>query len=92
MLEKAKASGAGILALKTLGKRALRAGETRKWPKCWYVPLDDPEEALLATRFTMSLPVTAGPCPGQPELFRLFCAAAEQFTPLTPEDAAWSRR
>ena len=88
VLAKASELGTGILALKTLAKRPWQDGEERIWPKCWYRPIDDPEEALQAARFTLSLPVTACVCPGHAELFRLLCAAAEQFTPLTPEEAA----
>lgn len=88
VLQRANELGVGVLALKTLGKRAWQEGEARRYPKCWYCPVDDPEEALLATRFTFSLPITAGPCPGDARLFRLFSDAADNFTPLTPQDEA----
>ena len=92
VLEKATALGIGILALKTLANHPWREGETRTWPKCWYCPTNDPDEALLATRFTLSLPVTACVCPGHAELFHLICDTAERFTPLTAEEEAMIAR
>ena len=78
----------GILALKTLAKRRWREGEQRKWSKTWYSPVDTYEEASLAVRFTFSKPITAGTSPGHMELLSWMCDAAEQFTPLTPEEDA----
>ncbi len=87
VVEKAQALGAGILALKTLAKGPWREGEERRWPKCWYHPIEDTEEALPAARFTFSLPVTAAPSPGHAELFRLFCNVSERFSALSEEEA-----
>ena len=80
--------GVGILALKTLGLRRWLPEEERKWKKTWYKPIDDPQEALLAARFTLSRPITAAVAPGQAELLWLLCDAVEQFTPLTEEEEA----
>ncbi len=87
VLARATELGTGILALKTLAKRPWHEGEERVWSKCWYRPIDDPEEALPAARFTLSLPITACVCPGHVELFRLLCTAAERFSPLTSQEA-----
>ncbi|MFB0546164.1 MAG: aldo/keto reductase, partial [Anaerolineae bacterium] len=56
VLEKAQEKGVGILGLKALAKRKLKEGEEQKWPKCWYAPVDDPDEASLALRFMLSKP------------------------------------
>lgn len=73
--ETALARGTGVLALKALAKRPLREGEPKKWPKCWYVPLDTLPEARAALAFTLSRPVTAAVCPGHAELLWLACDA-----------------
>jgi hypothetical protein len=78
----------GILALKTLAKRKWKEDEQRRWTKAWYSPVDTYEEARLAVRFTFSKPITAGTSPGHAELLWWMCNAAEQFTPLTPEEDA----
>jgi predicted aldo/keto reductase-like oxidoreductase len=77
----------GILALKTLAKRAWAEDETRNWSKTWYKPVESYAEASLAVRFTLSQPVTAGVTPGHIELLRWMCQAAEEFHPLTEEEA-----
>lgn len=88
VLEKAEKKGVGILGLKALAKRKWKESEERKWPKCWYAPVDSPEEASLALRFTLSLPVTAAVGPDHAELLWWACDAAEQFKPLSKEEAA----
>jgi aryl-alcohol dehydrogenase-like predicted oxidoreductase len=76
----------GILALKALALRSLEEGEQRPREKCWYVPIDNPEDARLGTRFTLSLPVTATVSPGHEELLHWLCDAAENATPLTTDE------
>ena len=86
VVKKAREKGIAILALKALAKRKLREKEERKWPKCWYMPVENFEEASLALRFTLSLPVTAAVSPGHAELLWWACDAAEEFKPLTREE------
>jgi predicted aldo/keto reductase-like oxidoreductase len=88
VLEKAQGKGMGILALKSLAKRQWEEGEERVWPKCWYAPVDTFEEASLALRFTLSKPITAAVSPSHAELLWWACDAADQFTPLSEEEAA----
>jgi aryl-alcohol dehydrogenase-like predicted oxidoreductase len=73
--EAARQKGAAILALKALAKRPLRKGEQKKWPKCWYVPIDTLPEAMTALAFTLSRPVTAAVSPSHAELLWLACDA-----------------
>jgi aryl-alcohol dehydrogenase-like predicted oxidoreductase len=82
VLQRAKEDELARLALKTLAKRRWRPGEVKNWPKCWYKPVESFEEAEIATRFTLSMPVTAGVSPGHFELFRWMCDAAEKLGPL----------
>ena len=84
VLDAAKKRGMGILALKALCKRPWRdEAEKKAWPKCWYKPVDTPEEASLALRWTLSLPVTAAVSPSHAELLWWACDAADKFTPLS---------
>jgi aryl-alcohol dehydrogenase-like predicted oxidoreductase len=87
-LEKAQEAGVGILALKSLAKRKWKEGEEKTWSKCWYAPMDTFEAVSLALRFTLSKPVTAAVSPGHAELAWWACDAADQFTPLSEEEAA----
>lgn len=86
-LEKAQEKGLGALAIKALAKRKWKEGEDRKWSKTWYSPVDTPEEASLALRFTLSKPITAAVCPSHVELLWWACDAADRFTPLSAEEA-----
>jgi aryl-alcohol dehydrogenase-like predicted oxidoreductase len=87
VLIKAQEKGLGILALKTLAKRKWEENEERKWQKCWYAPVDSYDEARLALRFTLSKPITAAVSPGHIELLRWACDAADEFKPLSQEEA-----
>ena len=83
VVEMADEKDMGILALKTLAKRAWKEDEERDWSKTWYSPVDSYEEAELAVRFTLSKPVTAAVSPGHAELLWWACDAADNFKPIT---------
>ncbi len=86
VLKKAKEKGIGILAIKALAKGAREKDEKSKWEKCWYTPLDDFEEASLALRFTLSMPVTSAVSPSHAELLWLACDIADSFKTISPEE------
>lgn len=88
VLEKAQTKGVGLLALKALAKRKWKEGEERKWPKCWYAPVEDSDEASFALRFVLSKPITAAVSPSHAELLWWECDAADHFEPLSEEEAA----
>jgi len=74
ILAKAKAKGMARMALKALAFGKWPAGmkeSDRKYPKCWYEPIDDPEMARLALRFTLNQEVTAAVPPGDERIFDL---------------------
>jgi aryl-alcohol dehydrogenase-like predicted oxidoreductase len=74
ILAKAKSKGMARMALKALafGKWPANIKESdRKYPKCWYEPIDDPEMARLALRFTLNQDVTAAVPPGDERIFDL---------------------
>jgi aryl-alcohol dehydrogenase-like predicted oxidoreductase len=74
ILAKAKSKGMARMALKALafGKwpAALKESD-RKYPKCWYQPIDDREMARLALRFTLNQDITAAVPPGDERIFDL---------------------
>jgi predicted aldo/keto reductase-like oxidoreductase len=74
ILAKAKSKGMARMALKALalGKWPASIKESdRKYPKCWYEPIDDRELARLAMRFTLNQEITAAVPPGDERLFDL---------------------
>lgn len=74
ILAKAKSKGMARMALKALAFGKWPAGlkeSDRKYPKCWYQPIDDREMARLALRFTLNQEVTAAVPPGDERIFNL---------------------
>ena len=61
-------------------------GATKTHAKCWYEPLDTPEDAAMGLRFTLSHPVTAAIPPGDETLFAMALKLAAGFTPLSPAE------
>ncbi|MDZ7836726.1 MAG: hypothetical protein U5N58_01625 [Actinomycetota bacterium] len=57
-----------------------------KWVKCWYEPLESFEDASLALRFTLSLPVTSAVSPSHAELLWLACDVADSYKAITTEE------
>lgn len=84
ILEKAKSKGMARLALKALAFGKWPAGlkeSDRKYPKCWYQPIDDPEMARLALRFTLNHDVTAAVPPGDERIYDLALEIASAALP-----------
>ena len=65
-----------------MAKRKWLEDEERTWSKTWYRPVDSYEEARLAVKFTLSLPITAAVTPGHIELLRWACDAADELEPI----------
>jgi predicted aldo/keto reductase-like oxidoreductase len=85
VLAAAKSRRAGRLALKSVA-RTFWPKDGRKYDKCWYQPYDDPEQAELAFRWTLSQDITAAISPGQHDLFPMMMDLAENFRPITAEE------
>lgn len=88
VVDKAVEKGAARLALKGLAYGRLAQGAQKRYAKCWYEAIDEPELASLALRFTLSQPITAAIPPGEAPLFRLAMDIAEQYAPLSEAEVA----
>jgi aryl-alcohol dehydrogenase-like predicted oxidoreductase len=86
VMKKAKMLGVARLGLKSMAHGRWRRGEERKYPKCWYRPIDDRALAREALRFTLSEDVTAAIPPGDERLFRMAVDLAGDLPPFTPEE------
>lgn len=86
VMERATKEGVARLALKMLAHGPWPEGVTKRYPKTWYEPIDDPEAARKAVRFTLSEDITAALPPGDIRLFNLAVSLAAEFHPLTPEE------
>lgn len=86
ILEKAREKKIARLALKGMAHTTWPKGlpaEQRKYRKCWYEPLDEPEKARLALSWTLSQEITAAIPPGEANLFELALSIGASFVPLT---------
>ena len=87
VLARAQQKKMGILALKTLAKRPWPSNADRSaHPNCWYEPFTDPEEALMALRFTLSHPVTTALMPADATCLKLGLRLAPKFSPLNGDE------
>jgi len=86
VIKAAKAKGMGMLALKAMARSPWPEGARHDYPKCWYQPVSDLEEAALALRFTLSEPITAAIPPGENRLFQMALSIAQRFKPLTQKE------
>lgn len=88
VIERAKAKGVARLALKAMARQSWPDGAKAKSPfkKCWYQPLNDPEEQELGLRFTLSQPITAAIPPGEEKLFRRAVDLAMDLKPITADE------
>lgn len=97
ILAKAKQKGMARMALKSLawGKWPASIKESdRKFPKCWYQPIEEREFARLALRFTLNQEVTAAVPPGDERIFDLALQLASEPLPklTVPEMALLKTR
>lgn len=86
VIEQAVKRNVSRIALKALALSPWRKREVRKYPKCWYRPVEDRGLARQALRFTLSEGVTAVLPPGDERLFRLTLELAPELTPMSREE------
>lgn len=86
VVEKAKAKGMGIIAIKPMFRGLWAPGaerSARKWRMGWYQPVSDPAEVDMALRFTLSQSVTTAIPPSDVRLVRLAIDIAPNYRPLS---------
>jgi aryl-alcohol dehydrogenase-like predicted oxidoreductase len=89
ILEHAKKKGVTRLALKAMAHTKWPEGAQHpEYPNCWYQPVDTPELARKAVRFTLSQDVTAAIPPGHERLWQMALDAARGFKPLSQSEQA----
>ncbi len=86
IMAKAKEKGVARLALKAMALTKWKQDEIHTYPNAWYRPIDDPELAHRALRFTLSEDVTAAIPPGDAHHFQMALRAASMYKPLGAEE------
>lgn len=88
-LTAAKKCGTKILALKSMARQQWTEGHPKReqYSKCWYEPLDDPDLAWLAMRFTLGQDVVSLIPPGEESLWRMAMAQVSRgLDPLSADE------
>jgi aryl-alcohol dehydrogenase-like predicted oxidoreductase len=94
VMQAAKSKGVARLALKSLAKQKWPKDDPvrKQYPKCWYQPLTDRNEARLALYFTLSQSITAALPPGEESLFQMALDLAMDFRPISQKEVETLRR
>jgi len=94
VMETAKSKGVARLALKAMAKQKWPKDDParRQYPKCWYQPLTERNEAKLALYFTLSQSITAAIPPGEESLFRMALDLAMDFRPISQKEVQTLRQ
>jgi len=94
IMQAAKSKGVARLALKAMARQKWPKDDPtrQQYPKCWYQPLTDRNEAKLALYFTLSQSITAAIPPGEESLFRMALDLALDFRPISQEEAETLRQ
>jgi aryl-alcohol dehydrogenase-like predicted oxidoreductase len=88
VIKKAKEKGAARLALKAMAYTNWpeEKEDNHPFPKCWYQPIHEKDQAELALRFTLSEDITAAIPPGDERLFRLALNTVPDLKPITKNE------
>lgn len=87
VLARAHENKMGIIALKPMVKGPWPEDADRNtFPRCFYEPLHEPEDARMGLRFTLSHPVTSVMPPGDTELIKLALNLSGRLDPLDKKE------
>ncbi len=86
VVRRAREKGTAVLALKSMAYTPWPENAKKTCDKCWYKPVDDPELAEKALRFTLSQDITATIPPGDENLYHLALQIARRFSPMGPKE------
>jgi len=78
----------GCLGLKAMALDRIPRGGTKRFPKCWYNPISEPEMIGLALRFALSKGLSAAIPSGDEGLFALAMQSKDLLKPLDENETA----
>ena len=86
VIAKAKKRDMGIIAIKAIAKTGWqRDKDSKKYPNCWYEPIDDTNLAQKALSWTLAQDVSTTIPPGDESLFRMALKLVPQCGQLSKE-------
>lgn len=87
LLKIARQKNVGVMAIKSVAKRAWENGRGRSHRyNTWYEPFDEAAEIEKSLRYTLSQDITAAVLPGELQLWPMIIKAAQRFKPLSKKE------
>jgi len=87
VIERARKKGMGCLGLKAMALDPIPRYGKKKFKKCWYNPISDPQTITLAFRFALSKGLTAAIPSGDENLFAMALDSKDLTKPLSEDEA-----
>ncbi|MBN1161833.1 MAG: aldo/keto reductase [Dehalococcoidales bacterium] len=87
LLKTAMQKDVGVMAIKSVAKRAWEGRQARAHPyNTWYEPFDNAADIETSLRFTLSQDITAAVLPGELTLWPMIIEAAKRFKPMDEKE------
>jgi aryl-alcohol dehydrogenase-like predicted oxidoreductase len=86
LLKTARQKDVGLMAIKSIAKRAWEGEQARKHHDTWYEPFTDPAEIEKSLRYTLSQDITAAILPGELSIWPKMIEVAQSFKPMTAKE------
>jgi aryl-alcohol dehydrogenase-like predicted oxidoreductase len=87
LLKTARQKDVGVMAIKSVAKRAWEGPQARSHPyNTWYEPFDKATEIEKSLWYTLSQDITAAVLPGELQLWPMIIDAAKRFRPLNKKE------
>lgn len=89
VLERAKEREIPVVCLKAMARQHWpeEIPKEERCAKCWYQPIEDPEEASLALRWSLSQSTVSVLPPGEEALYRRTLALGDNLAPISDEES-----
>ena len=86
LLKTAKQKDVGVMAIKSIAKRAWEGEQVRRHHDTWYEPFTDAEEIEKSLRYTLSQDITTAVLPGELSIWSRMIDVAKRFKPMTAQE------
>ncbi len=86
LLKTARQKDVGLMAIKSVAKRAWEGEQARSHHDTWYEPFTDAKEVEKSLRYTLSQDIAAAVLPGELSIWPTMLDVAKKFKPMTARE------
>lgn len=86
LLKTARQKDVGVMAIKSVAKRAWEGEAVHQHHKTWYEPFTDATEIEKSLRYTLSQDITAAVLTGESSIWPIMIDAAKRFKPMSAKE------